>query len=135
MPLTKNALKTIPKHTFYNLTSDFRFFRDYISLTESQQEIVDELYLKFVAKQPCVVTGGFPVQVHHIRSHEYLAGAGKKALDIFTLPLVPDCHNSENKSIHALGNEKFEETHNISIRREMQLLQDKFVKDLKRRIE
>jgi hypothetical protein len=58
-------------------------------------------HLRFVARQPCLICGRAPSQVHHIR-HARPKGLALKVSDEFTVPLCA-IHHME---IHATGDER-----------------------------
>lgn len=51
-----------------------------------------------VAQLPCCGCGAVGVQVHHVTGHPF-RGVGKKAADVFTIPLCPECHESLHRGV------------------------------------
>ena len=59
----------------------------------------DPAYLRFIRKQPCVITGRTPCEAHHTQT----GGIGMKGSDYSALPL----HHSEHQRCHQVGSETF----------------------------
>lgn len=62
-----------------------------------------KLHMARVAALPCVVCGGRPVEVHHIREGQ---GASQRAQDMLTVALCAACHRGPN-GLHGLGTKGF----------------------------
>jgi len=65
----------------------------------------DPAYLRWVRKQPCVITGKTPCEAHHTET----GGMGMKGSDYSALPL----YHTEHKRCHQQGVVKFWVIHNI----------------------
>lgn len=50
-------------------------------------------HLDWLAQQPCVVCGAWPVQIHHPRAW---VGMGQRASHFHGLPVCPDCHTGKS---------------------------------------
>ena len=61
----------------------------------------DKIYLRFVAKQPCLICGSQPCDAHHLRFAQS-RGLGLKVSDEFTVPLCRGHH----REVHRAGLEK-----------------------------
>ncbi len=81
--------------------------------------VVDKAYLAFIAEQPCIVCGGWPVTVHHHRT------LGSPKDDTRTLPLCDPHHMIQwgPESIEAMGKAKFQESHGVDLEAEITRLQ------------
>jgi hypothetical protein len=64
------------------------------------KRIRDKEYLKFVARQPCLVCGRQPADAHHLRFAQPRA-LGMKVSDEFTVPLC----RTQHRYLHLTGNE------------------------------
>lgn len=61
-------------------------------------------YLAKVRELPCVITGNYGVEVHHIKA-EGVGGMGMKASDYYSFPLSPELH----RELHDHGWKAWEE--------------------------
>ena len=65
-----------------------------------QRRFRDKAYVKFVAKQPCLVCGRRPSDAHHLRFAQHRA-LGRKVSDEFIVPLCRGHH----REVHRSGDE------------------------------
>lgn len=65
-------------------------------------------HLAWVAEQPCIACGSWPVEVHHCRHN---LGMGQRRRHSEAVPLCPMCHRLGPVSRHGQGAKEFRETH------------------------
>jgi ferredoxin len=65
---------------------------DVLVYNQQMKKWKNRKYMEWVAEQPCIHCGTYPVQVHHIRSNALGAGMGLKAPDYYTMPVCQQCH-------------------------------------------
>ena len=74
---------------------------DGIDLTHPEpRRFRDKDHVKFVAKQPCLISGRRPADAHHLRFAQHPA-LGRKVSDEFTVPLCRGRH----REVHRSGDE------------------------------
>lgn len=63
----------------------------------------NENHLRFVRQLPCIICGvGGGNDPHHLRSHKFGRGMGKKSGDRFCVPLCRSCHTN----VHLVGSKE-----------------------------
>ena len=117
------------------MEKEMNLIEAYFRCDKKQKRAIDKAYKNWAAQQGCIVTDATPVVLHHLRDVRlsyidgYVVGAGIRPPDIFMLPLIPQYHSYDGfkDSIHRIGNEKFEKTHNLNLFSKLQGLHEIFM--------
>jgi len=75
------------------------------------KKIKSKSYLDFVGQKNCVVTGNYPVDLHHESVTRKFSAGLKKYFDFGVLPLNHDVHLNER---HSMGKQEFWDYYNLN---------------------
>jgi len=84
-------------------------------------------YLKWIDKQPPLLSGHGDVTHHHVRI-DGNAGTGIKPCDLFSVPLFVSVHNEFHAGTES--DREFWKRNDIDIYRELNKLKDKYIKEV-----
>jgi len=89
----------------------------------------DRDYLRFIRRQPCILTGTAAEAAHIIPPG--FGKTGSKVSDYRTVALSAALHWKGRKSLHALGREKFEALHKVDLDLEQVRFLEMYISALK----
>jgi len=70
-------------------------------------------YVEWLHRQPCCVSGRFPVEAHHLTRLTPMNRMTRN--DRYMVPLAPDLHNFGRCSVHRMGVTAFQELHGLDL--------------------
>lgn len=89
----------------------------------------DADYLRFIRRQPCIITGTAAEAAHVVPPGH--GKTGSKVSDYRTVPLSPKLHRFGRSSLHAMGRERFEALYNVNLDLEQIRLLEMYVSALR----
>lgn len=89
----------------------------------------DPDYLRFIRRQPCILSGTASEAAHIVPPGHGKTGA--KVSDYRTVPLSPQLHRWSRSSLHALGRERFEQKYNVDLNLEQVRFLEMYLSALK----
>ena len=81
-------------------------------------------YKTWIRKQPCILTGLFEVDPHHLKGIKYGSAMGLKSNDEFIVPIMHELH----QELHLIGIDSFQEKYDICLEDQLIELHKRFMK-------